>query len=325
MARENIEELIKKQLNLTLTETNFTKLGRLYKGKVRDNYIKENKRIIISTDRLSSFDRVITTIPFKGQLLNQISSFWFEKTKNLVKNHIISIPDPNVSVVHQCKTLPVEIIVRAYITGTAWRNYLKGEPTSGIVLPKGLEKNQKLEEVLVTPSSKAESGHDIYLSKEHIIRDKMVEKDIYEDMEEAALKLFRFGQKYCKKNGLIMVDTKYEFGIKEGELMLIDELHTQDSSRFWIAETYDEKIGKGEEPEILDKEIFRGWLMKTYPDIFPDIKPEDDIPPISNDIKIELAKRYMKSYEKITGFEFKANVMDVSQRILENLKEANYL
>ncbi len=325
MVAKNIDDIIKKQLSHTLSETNFTQLGKLYKGKVRDNYIKENKRIIISTDRLSSFDRVITTIPFKGQLLNQISSFWFEKTKNLVKNHIISIPDPNVSVVHQCKTLPVEIIVRAYITGTAWRNYLKGEPTSGIVLPKGLEKNQKLEEVLVTPSSKAESGHDIYLSKEHIMRNKMVEKDIYEDMEEAALKLFRFGQKYCKKNGLIMVDTKYEFGIKEGELMLIDELHTQDSSRFWIAETYDEKIGKGEEPEILDKEIFRGWLMKTYPDIFPDIKPEDDIPPISNDIKIELAKRYMKSYEKITGFEFKANVMDVSQRILENLKEANYL
>jgi phosphoribosylaminoimidazole-succinocarboxamide synthase len=325
MVAENIEDIIKEQLNFTLHETNFKKLGELYKGKVRDNYIKENKRIIIATDRLSAFDRVITTIPFKGQMLNQISSFWFEKTKDIVKNHLISVPDPSVSVVQQCDTLPVEVIVRAYITGTAWRNYLKGEPTSGIVLPKGLEKNQKLDEVLVTPSTKAESGHDIYISKEQIIKEKMVEKNIYEEMEQAALKLFRFGQSYCEKNGLIMVDTKYEFGIKEGELLVIDEIHTQDSSRFWILDSYEDKFEKGEEPEILDKEIFRGWLMNTYPDIFPDIKPEEEIPPISDDIKIELAKRYMKSYEKITGTEFQAEVADVNQRIHENLRQADYL
>jgi phosphoribosylaminoimidazole-succinocarboxamide synthase len=144
-------------------------------------------------------------------------------------------------------------------------------------------------------------------------------------MEEAALKLFEYGQEFCAKQGLILVDTKYEFGIKEGELMVIDEIHTQDSSRFWISETYDEKTSQGEEPEILDKEIFRGWLMKTYPDIFPDIKPEEDIPPISNDIKIELAKRYMRSYEKITGVEFQAEVGDVNQRIHDNLKQADYL
>jgi phosphoribosylaminoimidazole-succinocarboxamide synthase len=325
MVAENIEDLIKKQLSHTLSVTNFTKLGKLYKGKVRDNYIKEDKRIIIATDRLSAFDRVITTIPFKGQILNQISSFWFEKTKNLVKNHIISIPDPNVSVVHQCETLPIEIIIRAYITGTAWRNYLKGEATSGIMLLKGLEKNQKLEEVLVTPSTKAISGHDIYISKEQIIEDKIVEKDIYEEMEQAALKLFRFGQDYCEKNGLIMVDSKYEFGIKDGELIVIDEIHTQDSSRFWVLESYKDKFEKGEEPEILDKEIFRGWLMKTYPEIFPDIKPEDNIPPISDDIKVELTKRYMRSYEKITGIEFPAEVADVNQRIHDNLKQAGYL
>ncbi len=325
MVAENIEDLITKQLNFTLRETNFTTLGKLYKGKVRDNYIKNDKRIIIATDRLSAFDRVITTIPFKGQMLNQISSFWFDKTKDMVKNHIISIPDPSVSVVHQCETLPVEVIIRAYITGTAWRNYLKGQPTSGITLPKGLEKNQKLDDVLVTPSTKAESGHDIYISKEQIIKDKLVERNIYEEMEQAALKLFRFGQEYCKKNGLIMVDTKYEFGIKDGELMLIDEIHTQDSSRFWILDSYESKFENGEEPEILDKEIFRGWLMDTYPDIFPDIKPEDDIPPISDDIKIELAKRYMRSFEKITGIEFQAEVADVNQRIHDNLKQADYL
>ncbi len=325
MVIQNIEDIIKEQLNYTLKETNFINLGKLYRGKVRDNYIKENKRIIIATDRLSAFDRVITTIPFKGQMLNQISSFWFEKTKNLVKNHIIEVPDPSVSVVHQCQTLPVEIIVRAYITGTAWRNYLKSEPTSGIMLRKGLKKNQKLDDVLVTPSTKAESGHDIYIPKEQIIRENMVGKEIYEEMEEAALKLFKYGQEYCRNNGLIMVDTKYEFGLKDGELMVIDEIHTQDSSRFWILESYEEFFEKDEEPDILDKEIFRGWLMDTYPKIFPDIKPDEKIPPISENIKIELATRYMRSYKKITGSDFKAEVADVNQRILENLKETNYL
>ncbi|MHA2121512.1 MAG: phosphoribosylaminoimidazolesuccinocarboxamide synthase, partial [Promethearchaeota archaeon] len=238
MVAENIEEVISEQLNHTLKETDFLNLGSLYRGKVRDNYIKDDKRIIIATDRLSAFDRVITTIPFKGQMLNQVSSFWFEKTKNIVNNHILEIPDPSVSVVHQCQTIPVEIVVRAYITGTAWRNYVKGEHTSGIILPKGLVKNQKLEEILVTPSTKAVSGHDIYISKEQIINDKMVNKEIYNEMEEAAIKLFQYGQEYCKKNGLIMVDTKYEFGLKDGNLLVIDEIHTQDSSRFWILESY---------------------------------------------------------------------------------------
>ena len=287
MVAKNIDDIIKEQLNYTLKETDFSKLGELYRGKVRDNYIKKDKRIIIATDRLSAFDRVITTIPFKGQMLNHVSSFWFEKTKDIVKNHIIDIPDPNVSVVHQCKTVPVEVIIRGYLTGSMWRDYNKGNHTSGIMPPKGMKKNQKFDEIIITPSTKAESGHDIYLSKEEILKKGMVEKDVYEKMEEAALKLFKFGQEFCKKNGLILVDTKYEFGLKEGVLMVIDEIHTQDSSRFWILDSYQEKFEKGVNPEILDKEIFRGWLMETYPEIFPDIKPDEDIPPISENIKIE--------------------------------------
>jgi phosphoribosylaminoimidazole-succinocarboxamide synthase len=325
MVANNIEEIIKEQLNFTLKETNFQSLGKLYKGKVRDNYIKEDKRIIIATDRVSSFDRVITTIPFKGQMLNQVSAFWFERTKNIVKNHIIDIPDPNVAVVQQCETVPVEMVVRAYITGSMWRNYLKGEATSGILLQNGLKKNQKFDDIIVTPSTKAETGHDIYLPKEDIIKQNLVNEDIYDQMEEAAIKLFRFGQDYCTKNGLILVDTKYEFGLKDDELIVIDEIHTQDSSRFWILETYSERFNKGEEPDILDKEIFRGWLMDTYPDIFPNIKPDQEIPPISEDIKIELAKRYMRSYQKITGTAFKPEVSDVRERIINNLKKANYL
>jgi len=325
MVTDKIDDIIRSQFDKTLDETNFSFLGELYKGKVRDNYIKDDTRIIIATDRLSAFDRVITTIPFKGQILNQISSFWFEKTKNLVKNHIIAIPDPNVAVVHQCEMIPVEMIVRAYITGTAWRSYTKGETTSGIVLPSGLNKNQKLDDIILTPSTKAKSGHDIYISRDTILKDKIVDKNIYLQMEDAAVKLFKFGQDYCNKNGLILVDTKYEFGLKDGELLLIDEIHTQDSSRFWILESYEERFENDEEPEILDKEIFRGWLMETYPKIFPNIKPDQDIPPISSEIKIELAKRYMKSYQKITGLEFKADVMDVMERIVNNLKKANYL
>ena len=325
MVTMNIEDLIKRQLDYTLKETNFANLGELYRGKVRDNYIQDDIRIIIATDRLSAFDRVITTIPFKGQMLNQVSSFWFDKTKNIVKNHIIEIPDPNVAVVHQCQTLPIEMIVRAYITGAAWRNYIKGIPTSGIELPKGMKKNQKIEEPLMTPSTKAESGHDIYISREKIIDEKIVDNDIYEEMEEIAFKLFNYGQEYCLNNGLIMVDTKYEFGLKDGELIVIDEIHTQDSSRFWILETYEERFVNDEEPEILDKEIFREWLMETYPEIFPNIKPNEAIPPISEDIKIELAKRYMRSFEKITGLSFKAEVSDISERINESLKETRYL
>lgn len=325
MVVENIEELIKKQFDYTLNETNISNLGKLYRGKVRDNYILEDKRIIIASDRLSAFDRVITTIPFKGQMLNQVSSFWFEKTKNLVKNHLIEVPDPNVSIVQQCETIPVEIIIRAYLTGTAWRNYKKGKPTSGIMPPKGLNKNEKLDRILVTPSTKAESGHDIYLPKEEIIEKGMVEKEIYDQMEEAALKLFKFGQEFCKKNGLILVDTKYEFGIKDGELMVIDEIHTQDSSRFWIEDTYKERFQNGEKPEILDKEIFRGWLMETYPDMFPNIAPDQDIPPITDEIKIELAKRYMRSFERITGKEFKPEVGNVEERIKKNLQKNNYM
>ena len=325
MVVENVEEIIKKQLNRTLKKTDFPALGKLYKGKVRDNYTKEKTRIIIATDRISSFDRVITTIPFKGQMLNQISAFWFEKTKNIAKNHLIDVPDPNVSVVQQCETIPVEMIVRAYITGTMWRNYLKDKQTSGVLPSKGMKKNQKFEEIIITPSTKAESGHDIYLPKEQIIKEKMVVKDIYEEMEEVATKLFKFGQDYCKKNGLILVDTKYEFGMYNEELIVIDEIHTQDSSRFWISDTYNHKFERGEEPEILDKEIFRGWLMETYPDIFPNISLDQEIPPIADEIRIELAKRYMKSYEKITGHEFKPEVANIYQRIQENLKNAKYL
>ncbi len=324
MSSKNIEEIIRKQFKNTLKETNFS-IGKLYRGKVRDNYILDDKRIIIASDRLSAFDRVITEIPFKGELLNRISSFWFEQTKDIVPNHLIEVPDPNVSVVHQCETIPVEMVVRAYLTGSMWRKYQKKEPTSGVLPPKGMKKNQKFDEIIVTPSTKAESGHDIYLPPQDLINKGLVDKETYDHMEAAALKLFKFGQEHCKKNGLILVDTKYEFGLKDGELIVIDEIHTQDSSRFWILDSYEDRFSKGETPEILDKEIFRGWLMDSYPNIFPGIKPEQEIPPISDDIKVELTKRYMRSYKRITGLEFKPKIANAEERIKINLKKANFL
>jgi len=318
---KNNTETIKNQLKYTLKETDFKDLGTLYRGKVRDNYIQDDRRIIISTDRISSFDRVITTIPFKGQLLNQISAFWFEKTKKIANSHFIESPDPNVSIVRQCETIPIEIIVRAYITGTMWRNHIKGKSTSGIMLPDNTLKNQQLDELIITPSTKAETGHDIYISKEQILKEKIVEREIYEEMEEMAISLFDYGYNHCSNNGLILVDTKYEFGLLDDEIIVIDEIHTQDSSRFWIQDTYFHKFAKREEPESLDKEIFRGWLMKNYPDIFPDIKIDQQIPSIGDDIRIELAYKYISSYEMITGLEFEPQISDnINKRIQNNLK-----
>jgi len=321
-----MEEILQNQLKNTLNQTNFS-LGNFYKGKVRDNYILDDLRIIISTDRLSSFDRVITTIPSKGQILNQLSAFWFEKVKNIAKTHFVEMPDPNVSIVKQCDTIPIEIIIRAYITGTSWRNHKKGIETSGISFPSNIKENQKLDDLVVTPSTKAENGHDIYLSKQQILDQQIIDKETYDQMVEISLRLFEYGFSFSKNNGLILVDTKYEFGIKDGELLVIDEIHTPDSSRFWIEETYEKNFLKGETPENLDKEIFRSWLMTKYPKIFPDIKPKQKVPEIPDNIRIELSKKYIRNYQKITGLIFKPEMefINIEDRIKRNLMNANYL
>jgi len=313
------KSVILKNISNTLSETTFTTLGEVYHGKVRDNYIdkKNCRRIIIASDRLSAFDRIITTIPFKGQLLSQLAVFWFDKTKHIVPNHIIEIPDPNVSIVKECKTFPVEMVIRAYITGSAWRDYEKGELISGIKFPDGLKKHQKLDNPVITPSTKAELGeHDVHISREDIIERGLVDKETYEQLEKYSMKLFEYGQKFCEKNNLILVDTKYEFGrTSEGEIVIIDEMHTPDASRFWILDTYEEKFNKGIEPDILDKEFFRQWLIneKNY-------MGDGPIPVIPDEIRAELASRYIESYEKITGTSFKppleGNIID---RIKKNL------
>ena len=309
-------EVIRTQLTNTVNETDFPELGKKYEGKVRDNYITEDgSRYIISTDRLSAFDRVLATIPFKGQLLNQMSTFWFEKTKNICDNHIIDVPDPNVVKVKECKTFPIEMILRNYLTGSAWRDYQKGKPISGIKLPEGLKKHEKID-LIITPSTKAPKGeHDLPISREEILAQGLVPEDQYKKLEEITLNLFKFGRDYCAKNNLILVDCKFEFGyIEEGDIILIDEIFTPDASRFWIKDTYQARFDAGEEPKILDKEFFRQWLIgQGY-------MGDGDPPKITEDVKVELCQRYIESFEMITGEEFKPDTSeDANARIKKNL------
>ncbi len=314
------ETIIRNQLQNTVEEIDLPQLGNRYKGKVRENFINSEtqQRIIVSTDRLSAFDKVITTIPFKGQLLNQLSTFWFEKTQHITPNHIIDLPDPNVVRVHECESLPIEMIVRAYITGSAWRAYQKGESVSGITFPEGLKNYQKLPEIVITPSTKAAVGeHDMPISKEEIISQNLVSREVYEDIEQKTLSLFKFASDYCAQNNLILVDCKFEYGkTKDGTIVVIDEIFTPDASRFWIRDTYQSKFERGDVPDILDKEFFRQWLIteKNY-------MGDGPIPEIPDEIKIEFVKRYVQSYEMITGQEFVPVIEgNVIERIKKNLK-----
>jgi len=313
------DEVLKEQLQFNLEKTDLD-IGKKYEGKVRDNYLLDDKRIIIVTDRISAFDRVLCTIPFKGQVLNQTSAFWFEKTKDIVKNHVLEIPDPNVTVGEECKLIPVEMVVRGYLTGvtttSAWYNYEKGvRDFCGNILPEGMKKDQKFEKPIITPSTKAEKGqHDESISAEEIIKRNLVDEKLYKQMEKVAMELYNFGNELVAKNNLILVDTKYEFGLdKDGNLTLIDEIHTPDSSRFWVKDSYEKLFSEGKEPEKLDKEYVRQFLANKG------FLGDGDIPEIPDEIKIEAAKRYIKAYEMITGNEFKAEVGDVNARIKKNI------
>jgi phosphoribosylaminoimidazole-succinocarboxamide synthase len=312
---------ILQSLPKSLKTIDLPKLGKKHQGKVRDFYILKDKRITITTDRQSAFDIILGQIPFKGAVLNQLAGFWFEKTKNIVPNHMITLPDPNVLISKNCTPIPVEMVVRGYLSGVAntsiWYSYEKGERTIyGIKFPDDMHKNQKLPANIITPTTHPEAGskkHDERLTREEIIKQKLVDKKLYEQMEKAALELFAFGQKWCEKHGLILVDTKYEFGLYDGQLTLIDEIHTPDSSRFWIAKTYKERIKRGLEPENFDKEFIRLWYAKR-------VNPyKDKIPPMSKDLIVQAAKRYVKSYEMITGKRFKSFIYPIEERIQKTL------
>lgn len=316
-----------KALPHVLKETNIPELGKRYQGKVRDFYLEGDKRITITTDRQSAFDIILGYIPYKGAVLNQLAAFWFDKTKHIVPNHVISVPDPNVLVSKQCQNFPIEIVVRGYLTGVAntsiWYSYEKGERVIyGMKFPDGMHKNQKLPKPIITPTTHPEAGsdkHDERLTREEIIKKKIVDPKLYEQAEEIALKLFDFGSKWCIKHGLILVDTKYEFGLHNGKLTLIDEIHTPDSSRFWIADTYKERIEKNLEPENYDKEFIRLWYTKR-------IDPyKDKIPPMPDDFVSQVSKRYIGAYEKLTENTFKSFPYPIETRIKQNLKNAGII
>ena len=310
---------ISEQLNHTLDEFESDNLGEHYKGKVRENFSQGDKILMITSDRVSAFDHVLGTIPFKGQILSEIANFWFDKTKDLVPNHIIDTPDPQVLVAKRAKTLPVEVIVRQYITGSLWREYSSGiNGQYGFMLPEGLKKDQKFDEPLLTPSTKAEYGlHDEPISREAIV-DGLVEESIYAKAEEYALVLFKAGQEWAAKQGLILVDTKYEFGIVDGKLIVIDEIHTPDSSRYWVAKEYESRFSNGESQLMLDKENIRQWLIEKG------FSGEGVPPVLSEEIRTTLAERYVELYRTLTGKEFDPEVGDVKSRIIKNLESAGY-
>jgi len=307
-------DIIKKQLSNTLNEVKFDLSGEFYKGKVRDNYFNEDTITMITSDRVSAFDHVLGTIPFKGQILTEIAHFWFDKTKDIIPNHIISHPDPQVLITKRAKTLPVEVIVRQYITGSLWREYSKGvNGQYGFNLPDNLKENQKFDVPILTPTTKAEYGmHDEPISREEII-DKLVDKEIYEKAEKCALDLFKAGQDWASKRGLILVDTKYEFGMYNNELIVIDEIHTPDSSRFWLAENYEELYKAGKKQIMLDKENIRQWLIGKG------FSGEGTPPELEDEIRILLSEKYMELYEKLIGKKFVPSVGDVKTRIQNNL------
>jgi len=304
-----------------LKETNFANLGAKKTGKVRDIYIQKDRLILVTTDRHSSFDRIIAHIPWKGQVLNQISAFWFEQTKDIVPNHLLAIPDPNVTVGKKCKTVPVEAVVRGYLTGVTdtaiWTRYGKGKRDFGnVVLPDGMKKNQKLPHPLFDPTTK-EDTHDRAISLKEMVAEGLVTTELLEQIEQTAIALFTRGEEIAKSRGLILVDTKYEFGTDEnGKLILIDEIHTPDSSRFWQLDSYAERFGKGEEPQYFDKEFMRLWFKENC-----DPYKDATLPDAPYELVEELSRRYIQMYEQITGDKFAPGETPVLPRIERNLKD----
>lgn len=315
------ETLIMKQMNNTLDKT-YLPIKNKYQGKVRDNYYKDDKIIMITTDRISAFDHVLGTIPFKGQVLNQLAVFWFKKTDDIVKNHLIDVPDPNVMVVRKCEPIPVEMIVRGYITGSLWRDYTSGKREMyGMKFDEGLKKDQKFAKPIFTPSTKEALGkHDMPISKQEILKQGLVDKNIYEQMEEYTLALYNRGVEHAKKQGLILVDTKYEFGLIDGKLVLMDEIHTPDSSRYWIAKEYEHRFKRGDEQLMLDKENIRQWLIEKH-----NFSGYGTPPKLSSDIKLLIARKYIEVYEQITGQKFTPDTTNVEERITKNLKAKGYI
>jgi phosphoribosylaminoimidazole-succinocarboxamide synthase len=314
---------LRRQLASTISRTDLDGLGAKYEGKVRDCYItSDGRRIIVVSDRLSAFDRVITTIPSKGHVLNRIAQHWFAETTHIAPNHVLEVPDPNVMIGVECEPLKVELVMRSYLTGVTstsiWRAYERGDRRfCGHALPDGMIKNQPLPKPLLTPTSKADKGdHDVSMSREELIASGAVTARDFDRAAEIAAALFAFGQARAAERGLILVDTKYEMGrAPSGEIVVIDEIHTPDSSRYWYAEDYAQRMAEKQEPRSLDKEYVRRWLAEQA-----GYRGDGDPPEVPDDVRVEAAARYVEICELITGVPFEPDMeADPVARIARNV------
>ena len=309
-------------MSKSIVSTNFNFPGQrsVYKGKVRDVYnINDDYLIMVVSDRISAFDVVLPKgIPFKGQVLNQVASKFLDATSDIVPNWKIATPDPMVMVGHLCEPIKVEMVIRGYLTGHAWREYREGKRTlCGITLPEGMKENQKFPEPIITPTTKASEGHDEDISREEIINQSLVSAEDYELIEKYTHSLFKRGSEIAAQKGLILVDTKYEFGKKDGKIYLIDEIHTPDSSRYFYAKGYEERMAKGENQKQLSKEFVRQWLIENG---FQGLEGQK-VPEMTEEFVNLVSERYIELYENITGDKFlKADTGDVSLRIKNNVE-----
>ena len=311
----------RKMNTITKTNFNFPNQTNLYKGKVRDVYHFEDKLVMVVSDRISAFDVVLPkAIPFKGQILNQIAEKFLKMTSDIVPNWIISVPDPNVTIGKKCETFPVEMVIRGYLTGHAWREYNSGKRTiCGVSMPEGMKEHDKFPEPIITPTTKAKIGHDIDTSKNEIISNGLISKNEYEELELITKKLFERGSEYAKSKNLLLVDTKYEFGKYDNEITLIDEIHTPDSSRYFYADSYQKLQDLGKSQKQLSKEFVREWLMENN---FQG-KEAQNIPEMTNNIVKSISERYIELYENIIGEKFiKRNTENMLNDIESNIKIA---
>lgn len=304
--------------SLTKTEFKFPNQKDVYKGKVRDVYfIGEDYLVMIASDRISAFDHILPVgIPYKGQVLNQVATYFLKATEDILPNWLIDVPDPNVAIGYRCEPIRIEMVIRGFLTGHAWREYKVGKRTlCGVKMPEGMKENDAFPTPIITPSTKAVEGHDEDISREEILRQGLVSEDIYVQLEDYTRKLYQRGVEMAKERGLILVDTKYEFGMKEGKVMLMDEIHTPDSSRYFYLDGYQERQDKQEPQRQLSKEFVRQWLIEN------NFQGKDgQAMPVIPETFIELVtQRYIELYEKITGMDFvKADTSNIEKRIEEN-------
>lgn len=300
------------------TNFKFPKQIDVYNGKVRDIYFFNNKIAVVSTDRISAFDHILPeAIPYKGQVLNQIAAYFLDATKNIVPNWVEKIAHPNVTIGKKCEPIRLEMVIRGYLTGHAWRTYKSGKrELCGITFKEGMKENQKFDSPIITPAAKALEGHDIDISKEDILKQGIVSKEIWDILEDYTYKLFEKGTEMAKEKGLILVDTKYEFGIYDDKVILIDEIHTPDSSRYFYSDTFEENFKKGTTPKHLSKEFVREWLMENN---FQGLDGQK-MPEMNSSVVNMITDRYIELYEKVTGRDFiKHSIDDIEEKIINNL------